>query len=293
MANKEIKEGSKGYKEFGLSSLAVNNKTTVIVIGVIILLGGILAYLKMPKENFPDIVTPEIYVGTSYPGNSPLDIEKLITRPFEKEINGISGIDEINSTSTQGFSSIQVKFDFSITPDEALRKVKDKVDVAMSDRDFPTDLQSDPNVFSLNLSELIPIMNINLSGDYSIDQLKDYAEDLQDEIEDLPEITKVEIRGVMDKEVKINMNLLAMEAMEVSFDDVANAISSENVTISGGDLLVDDMRRNVRVVGEFKNTDHIGDIIVKRENQEVVYLKNIATISFGEKDKESYAQVGS
>lgn len=290
MAEKEIKEGSKGYKEFGLSSLAVNNKTTVLVIGFIILIGGVFAYLKMPKENFPDVVTPEIYIGTAYPGNSPLDIEKLITRPFEKEINGISGIDEINSTSTQGFSSIQIKFDFSVTPEEALRKVKDKVDVAMSDRDFPTDLPADPNVFELNFSELIPIMNINLSGDYSIDQLKDYAEDLQDDIEDLPEITKVEIRGVMDKEVKINMDLLAMEAMQVSFDDVANAISSENVTISGGDLLVDEMRRNVRIVGEFSNPEKFGDIIVKRENQEVVYLKNIADISFGEKEKESYAR---
>src|SRR5690554_710499 len=250
MAKKHLEKGSKGYKEFGLSSLAVENKTTVFVLAVIILIGGVFSYLSMPKENFPDVVTPEIYVGTAYPGNSPLDIEKLITRPFEKEINAISGVDELNSTSTQGFSSIQVKFNFDVTPEEALRKVKDKIDIAMSDRDFPTDLPADPNVFELNFSELIPIMNINLSGDYSIDQLKDYAEYLEDEIEDLSEITKVEIRGVMDKEVEINADLLALEAMEISFDDIANAISSENVTISGGDLLVDDMRRNVRVIGE-------------------------------------------
>ncbi|NEN23142.1 efflux RND transporter permease subunit [Cryomorpha ignava] len=290
MAKKHLEKGSKGYKEFGLSSLSVENRTTVIVLAVIILIGGVFSYLSMPKENFPDVVTPEIYVGTAYPGNSPLDIEKLITRPFEKEINAISGVDEINSTSTQGFSSIQVKFNFDISPEEALRKVKDKIDVAMSDRDFPTDLPADPNVFELNFSELIPIMNINLSGDYSIDQLKTYAEYLEDAIEDLPEITKVEIRGVMDKEVKINANLLAMEAMEISFDDIANAISSENTTISGGDLLVDDMRRNVRVIGEFKDVEKIGNIIVKRENQEVVYLKDVADISFGEKEKESYAR---
>lgn len=290
MAKKHLEKGSKGYKEFGLSSLSVDNRTTVIVLAVIILIGGVFSYLSMPKENFPDVVTPEIYIGTAYPGNSPLDIEKLITRPFEKEINAISGVDEINSTSTQGFSSIQVKFNFNISPEEALRKVKDKIDVAMSDRDFPTDLPADPNVFELNFSELIPIMNINLSGDYSIDQLKDYAEYLEDEIEDLPSITKVEIRGVMDKEVKINANLLAMEAMEISFDDIANAISSENTTISGGDLLVDDMRRNVRVIGEFKDVEKIGNIIVKRENQEVVYLKDVADVSFGEKEKESYAR---
>ncbi len=287
---KLLRKGDLGYKEFGLSSLSINNRTTVFIIIAIIFLGGISAYMSMPKESFPDVVTPEIYVGTAYPGNSPLDIEKLITRPFEKELNTISGIDEINSTSMQGYSTIQVKFSFDVTPDEALRKVKDKIDVAKSDRDFPTDLPADPNIFEMNFSELIPIMNINLSGDYSIDQLKEYAEYLEEKIEDLPEITKVEIRGVMDKEVKIDLDLLAMEAMEINFDDVSNAIASENTTISGGDLLVDEFRRNVRVIGEFSNVEQIGEVIVKRENQEVVYLKNIAQISFGEKDKESYAR---
>lgn len=288
MTDKEKKK--KGIKEFGLSSLSVDNKTTVFVLAVIIFLGGIAAYQSMPKENFPDVVTPEIYVGTAYPGNSPLDIEKLITRPFEKEINTISGVDEINSTSTQGYSSIQVKFTFDVTPEEALRKVKDKVDIAMSDRDFPSDLPADPNVFEMNFSELVPIMNINLSGDYSIDQLKDYAEYLEDEIEDLPEITDVEIRGVMDKEVKINVDLLAMQAREINFDDIGNAIAAENTTISGGDLLVDGFKRNVRVIGEFQNIEEIKNVIVKRENQEVVYLRDIAEVSFGEKDKESYAR---
>ncbi len=288
MADKEKKK--KGIKEFGLSSLSVDNKTTVFVLAIIIFLGGIAAYQSMPKENFPDVVTPEIYVGTAYPGNSPLDIEKLITRPFEKEINAISGIDEINSTSTQGYSSIQVKFTFDVTPEEALRKVKDKVDIAMSDRDFPSDLPADPNVFEMNFSELVPIMNINLSGDYSIDQLKDYAEYLEDEIEDLPEITDVEIRGVMDKEVKINVDLLAMQAREINFDDIGNAIAGENTTISGGDLLVDEFKRNVRVIGEFRDVEEIENVIVKRENQEVVYLRDIAEVSFGEKDKESYAR---
>jgi len=280
----------KGIKEFGLSSLSVDNKTTVFVLAIIIFLGGIAAYQSMPKENFPDVVTPEIYVGTAYPGNSPLDIEKLITRPFEKEINAISGVDEINSTSTQGFSSVQVKFTFDITPEEALRKVKDKVDIAMSDRDFPSDLPADPNVFEMNFSELVPIMNINLSGDYSIDQLKDYAEYLEDEIEDLPEITDVEIRGVMDKEVKINVDLLAMQAREINFDDIGNAIAGENTTISGGDLLVDEFKRNVRVIGEFRDVEEIENVIVKRENQEVVYLRDIAEVRFGEKDKESFAR---
>lgn len=290
MAENTPEKSGKGYKEFGLSSLSVNNKTTVFVIAIIIFLGGIASYMSMPKENFPDVVTPEIYVGTPYPGNSPLDIEKLITRPFEKEINSITGVDEINSTSVQGYSTIQVKFNFDVSVDEALRKVKDKVDIAMSDRDFPQDLPADPNVFELNISEMMPIMNINLSGDFSIDQLKDYAEFLEDKIEDLPEITEVDIRGVMDKEVKIDVDLLAIEAMEISFADIANAISQENVTISGGDLLVDEYNRNVRIIGEFEDVAEIENVIVKRENQDVVYLKNVADVSFGEEETESYAR---
>ncbi len=286
----QLNNEQKHNKEFKLSSLAVDNKATVFVTTILILIAGLVSYINMPAEAFPEIVAPEIYVGTPYPGNSPLDIEKLITRPLEKEINGITGIDEINSTSVQGYSTIQVKFNFDVSPDEALRKVKDKVDVAKSDPDFPTDLPADPNIFELNFAELVPILNINLSGDFTADQLKAYAEYLEDEIEALPEISKVDIRGVDDKEVRVLLNSQKMQALELSFDDVANAIRSENIAISGGDLLIDGYRRNVRISGEFEDFSEIGEIIVKNENALVVYLKDIATIEFNEVEKESYAR---
>ncbi len=277
-------------KEFGLSTFAVNNRMTAFVLTFIIFVSGLLAYTSMPSEAFPEIVTPEIYVGTPYPGNSPLDIEKLISRPIEKEINGVTNIDELNSTSVQGYSTIQAKFDFSVEPSEALRKVKDKVDVAKSDPDFPTDLPADPNVFELNFNELMPIRNINLSGPFTIDQLNDYAEYLEDEIEGLPEISKAEIRGVDDKEVAVQLDMQRMESLNLSFGDVAGAIANENVSISGGDLLVDGYRRNVRVVGEFEDVEEIANIIVKHENADVVYLRNIAEVYFTEVEKESYAR---
>lgn len=277
-------------KEFKLSTWSINNKMTVFVLIGMIFLAGIFSYKNMPREAFPEIVIPQIYVATPYPGNSALDIEKLITRPLEKEINGISGVDEIISTSIEGFSSIQVKFDFSITPTEALRKVKDKVDAAKSDKDFPKDLPADPTVQEMNFAELIPIMNINLSGDFSMDQLKEFGEYLEDEIEKVPEISKVNIRGIQDKEMEISVDLYKMEISKINFNDIAMAIQYENMTISGGDLLENGIRRNVRIIGEFKSAKEIEDIIVKQENNNIVYLRDIANVSFKEQEKESYAR---
>jgi multidrug efflux pump subunit AcrB len=281
---------NKVLKEFKLSTWSIYNKMTVFVLIAMIFLAGIFSYKSMPREAFPEIVVPEIYVATPYPGNSALDIEKLITRPLEKEINGISGVDDIISTSIEGFSSIQVKFDFSITPTEALRKVKDKVDAAMSDKDFPKDLPADPTVQEMNFAELMPIMNINLSGDFSMNQLKEYGEYLEDEIEKVPEISKVDIRGIQEKEMEISVDLYKMEISKISFNDIAMAIQNENMTVSGGDLLENGLRRNVRVIGEFKSAKEIENIIVKQENDNVVYLRDIANVSFKEQEKQSYAR---
>ena len=234
MANKKIAKNIK--REFGLSSLSINNKSTVFVLTFIITVMGFISYNSMPKESFPEIVVPEIYIGTSYPGNSPVDIENLVTRPMEKELNTLSGIDKITSTSIQDYSTIIAKFNTDVTVEEALRKVKDAVD--KSKKDLPSDLDQDPNIFELNFSEF-PIMNINLSGDFSMEKLKDYAETLEDKIEKLPEISKVDIRGSMDKEVKVDVDIHKMEALKISFNDIAGAISSENQTISGGNIKTD------------------------------------------------------
>ena len=277
-------------RRFGITDWAVNNRITVGVLTVIILIAGLMAYRAMPAESFPEIAQPTIYVGTVYPGNSPVDIERLITRPLEKEINSISGVDKISSTSIQGYSSIEVKFNFNVEVSEALRKVKDKVDAARSSPDFPNDLPADPNIFDLNIGELLPIMNINLSGEYTSDQLKNYAEYLKEEIEDLAAITSVDIRGIDDKEVRIMVDNQKMESMNISFRDIAGAIQNENMSISGGDLLVDGYRRNVRVLGEFESLRDIENIIVKQEKEDIVYLRDVATVAFDEVDRESYAR---
>lgn len=281
---------AKTNKEFKLSSWAISNKSTVAVITLIVVLGGLLSYTSMPRENFPEIIVPQIYVGTPYPGNSALDVEKLITKRLEKEINSITGVDKITSNSIQGYSSINVEFNFDITPSDALQKVKDKVDIAMADKDFPKDLPTEPSITEMNFSEQMPIMNINLSGDFSMDQLKEYGEYLEDEIEKLAEISSVDIRGIQEKELEVAVDLYKMEASKISFNDIENAIAFENRSVSGGDILENGTRRTIRVVGEFKDPLRVKNIIVKSEKGNIVYLRDIAEVQFKEQEKQSYAR---
>jgi multidrug efflux pump subunit AcrB len=278
------------FPRFALVDWAVRNQITVSVLTVIITISGFLAYRAMPAESFPEVVQPTIFIGTPYPGNSPVDMERLITRPLEKQLNTISGVDKIKSTSVQGFSSIEVRFDFKVGVDEALRKVKDKVDAVQSSADFPKDLPADPNIFELNIAELQPIMNINLSGEFTADQLEDYAKHLEEKIEDIPSIASVDLRGVDDKEVEIAVDLQKMENLDISFNGISDAIKYENMSVSGGDLLVDGYRRNIRVLGEFESMQDIENIIVKQEKGAIVYLRDIATVKFTNVDRESYAR---
>ncbi len=279
---------SKGEKEFKLTTFSLRNRTTVFFLTFLIIVMGISAYLTLPKENFPEVEQPTIYIGTSYPGNSPVDIENLITRPIEKEVNTISDVDNIRSTSVQDHSTIIVEFTTSVDVQDALTKVKDAVD--KSKNELPTDLSNDPNVFELNLSEF-PIMNINLTGNYTIDQLNDYAEYLEEEIEKFREISKVEIRGVDEKEVRIMADPFKMEARSVNFSDIENAVRAENITQSGGSMKTNGIRRDIRIVGEFSDYTDLEEVVIKNDEGNIVYLKDVASVAFTYKEKESFARL--
>ncbi len=283
----EEKKKKKGLREFGLSSLAVDNGTSVFILTLMIFIFGIQAYQNMPKEQFPEVDWPTVYVNTPYFGNSAADIENLVTRPIEKELQSITGIKNIRSTSIQDFSVITAEFEADMDLDESVRKVKDAVDKAKSE--LPSDLDQDPQVLDINLSE-IPIVTINISGEYSNDELRHFAEYLEDEIEQLDEISSVEIRGALEREVKVDVDLLKMEARQVSYGDIENAIATENITMSGGELLNDEFRRAIRVKGEFQDVSELENMIVKSENQQPIYLKDIASVIYGYKDPTSIAR---
>ena len=288
MATADQNQNQHQARSFGISSFAIRNKTSVFVLTFIILFMGITAYRSMPKESFPEITQPTIYIGTMYRGNSPVDIENLITRPIEKEIKGISGIDNISSTSVQDYSTIIVEFNLDEDVKDALQEVKDAVDKAK--QELPSDLDEEPDVFELDFSE-IPIMFVNLYGDMELEPLRKYAEYLEDEIEEVDEISSVDLRGVRDREVYINCDPNKMAVREVSFNDIAGTVGSENLNMFAGDLLVDGYRRNMRMEGEIKDPKKLESLVIKHDNGGPVYLSDVATVTFDYEEPESFARL--
>ena len=292
--NKQQEEGlsSKALtkiKEFSLTSFSVDNRTSVLILMGIIFFAGLMAYRAMPKEQYPEINQPTVYVGIPYPGNAPLDIENQITREVEKEISQINGIDNIKSYCVQDYTTTVVEFNFDVDVNDALQEVKDAVDRA--EGNFPSDFDQQANIFKLDFSE-IPVITVNLSSNsLSLDELKGFGEYLQDEFEALREISEVEINGVQEQEVLIALDPKRMNDVGLTFYDVEQAIGRENITISAGDLLTGGLRRTVRIVGEFSEAEAFGDIIVKSEFQKTVYLRDIADIDLQYMDNTSYARI--
>ena len=276
-------------REFKLTTLALKNKTSVFLLAIVIAAAGMMSYVSLPKELFPEVVIPYVMVQTIYPGNNPTDIENLITRPIEREIDGIKGIKKLSSTSMQDVSLISLEFTFDTDIKIALQDVKDAVDKAKGD--LPNDLSDDPSVQELDFSEF-PFININVSGDFSIDQLKKYGDILEEEFKGIKEVSKVQIQGISEKEVRISVDQHKLESFMLNFQDIETAISQENISLGGGEIKIGETRRTLRIIGEFTNMNQIRNVIVKNEDGNIVYLKDVADVEYGYEESKSISRLG-
>ena len=274
---------------FALSSWAIKNQKTVSLIAFLFLILGTSAYVNLPKESFPEITIHEIYVTTAYPGYAPDIIEDKITRAFEKEIYTIKGVKKVTSSSVQDFSSIKVEFTGKDPIQESLQKVKDALDKARGKKEFPQNLPMEPLVNEVDFSE-VPIMNINLSGDYTSDQLDDFARLIKDKLEIISEINKVEIRGVQTKELLIELDPAKAEAREISFNDIETAVKSEHINISGGEIFENGVRRAININAELPLAADFDRILLKENQGHPIYLGDVAVTSFRESDPSSFAR---
>lgn len=275
-------------KQLKFTNWCIHNSTSIYVITIIICLAGFVSYQRIPKELFPDIVIPTVSIATIYPGATPADIENLITKPIEKELKSVSGIKRIKSNSLSDFSLVIAEFNTDQDPKLCKQRVSDAVDKAK--KDLPTDLKDDPQVQEFDFSEM-PILNINIAGDFPLDRLKEYAEQLKDKIENNKEITRVDLIGGVDREIHVDVDLYKLNASGITFNDIENAIRGQNLNISAGELRINELRRNVRITGEFNDPKLIREIIVRSFTGTTVFLKDIATVEDNFKEKQDFARL--
>lgn len=281
--------GAQDQKEFGLSSFSIDNRISVLVLVFLVAIMGIQSYLSIPKESSPDITIPNVMVITTYPGVSPEDMESLITRKLEDELSGISDVKQMGSSSAEGYSNINLEFNSDVDINDALQKVREKVDLAQPE--LPSEAE-DPIIQEINFSEF-PIMQVNLSGQYGVVQLKEIAEDLQDQIETIPSVLEVNLAGGLEREVKVDVNLPKLKYYGITFADIVAAIQRENVTVPGGNIDVGTKKFLVRVPGEYQTVEPIEDIVIDAPEDRPIYIRDVAEVSFGFKERETYAELNS
>lgn len=275
-------------RQFKPTFIAISNKTTVFILTILLVIFGIYSYRTMPRELYPEIVIPYIMISTPYPGNSPLDIENLITRPIEKELKSLKGVKDLNSASYQDMSLIILEYETDVAVKQALQDTKDQVDKAKSE--LPDDLEYDPIVEDIDFAEF-PIMNINLSGDFSLVELKKFAENLQDQLETLSEISEADIKGIDEREIQINVNPHLMDANGVSFQDIDDAIRFENITMGAGEIIADQARRSIRTQADYTNMQQIRNTIIKSEDGNIVYLRDVGEVVDGFEQRTSVSRL--
>lgn len=270
-----------------LSDVAIRKRTTVFVLIVMIVLFGSYNYITLPRESAPDIAVPFIIVTTTYTGVSPADMENTVTLPLEKKLKGLRDVEEITSVSAEGVSSISIEFLPDVDIDDALQKVKDKVDQA--EPDLPSDAD-DPMVTEVNFSDR-PIMIVNVSGDVGLLQLKVIADELEDYIESIPGVLNAAVIGGLEREIRIEPDPDRLAAYEIPLTKLLALIDSENADVAAGNIDFPDAKFQVRVPGEFSNPQEAQNLILMMRNGNPVYLTDVARIRDTFKDPESYSRI--
>src|ERR1700755_372621 len=249
-------------KEFGPSSWAINNKTAIYVLIFLITVLGLVSYQNLPKENFPDIAIPKIFVSTTFAGQSPQNIENLVTRQIEKQLKSLKGLKKVTSNSVQNVSIITAEFQANVLIKDAKIDVKDAVDKAQQDLPQNDNNLKESVISDINVADL-PILYVNLSGDYDLKKLKEYADVLKDEIESYKEISKVDEVGALTPEIQINVDLNKMAAAQVSFNDIIQMVGNENILSSAGSIKSDGVRRSIDIKKDFKNADEVAAMVIR------------------------------
>jgi multidrug efflux pump len=275
------------HRQFPVTNFALRHRTSILMLIALTAILGMVSYMSVPKEASPEVTIPLISVSVVYPGVAPRDMETLVARPLEEELNAIADIKELTSTSVEGYTNVLAEFDNRMDMETALQKVREKVDLAKPK--LPADAE-EPAITEFNLSEF-PIMQVNVSGPYGLERLKDVAEELQERLEQIPSVLSVNLSGGLEREVRVDVDLPMLKFYGLDFNDVVDAIRNENVTIPGGVVDVGTQEYALRVAGELAAAEPIEDLVVVTRAGRPIYVRDVATVDFAYKERSTYARL--
>ena len=270
-----------------LIDAAFSRNRTVLLLLAFLLLAGVLAYSAIPKESNPDVAIPIIYVSMSHEGISPEDAERLLVKPMEKELQGITGIKEMRSTALESHASVLLEFDAGFDPDTALVDVREKVDAARSQLPAATD---DPTVNEVNLA-LFPVVTISLSGNLPERTLLKIAKGLKDKIEGVSGVMSADIAGEREEVLEVIVDPVVMETYNVDLNALFSLVRNNNLLVAAGAIDTGAGRMVLKVPGVIESIEDIMTMPVKVDGDTVVTFADIATITRTFKDPTSFARL--
>ena len=271
-----------------LIELAMLRSRTVVLSLLVVLFGGIVAYITIPKEAEPDIEIPIVYVSIEHDGISPEDSERLLVRPMEQELRSIEGVKEMTASAYEGGANVQLEFDAGIDTKQALQDVREKVDLAQAKLPGETD---EPTVQEVKMSRFDPMLVLNLAGNVPERSLTRIAKNLKEKLEALTGVLEVNLIGTREELMEVVVDPLAMESYGLDQAQIIQFVSRNNRLVAAGALHSSEGRFPVKVPGVFESAEDVLDMPIKAVGDRVVHFKDIAQVRRTYKDAESVARL--
>jgi len=286
--NKERKldQALKREKKSWLGFFITNYRFTYLIM-LLIIVFGFFAIFTLPKEAQPEVKVPYAVITTTYLGASPSDTETLITNKVENEIKNLENLNNYNSSSGLGFSSVFVEYNAETNLQDSFQKLREAVD-RVKPR-LPSDASS-PEVTEIRLSDM-PIVTYSLVGNYSDSELKKYADTLQEELESVADVSKVEIIGGLEREFQVIINENKLSTYNLSLGQVVNSINNTNFNLPAGIIEIDEYRYGVRIRGKITQASDLNTLVVTTYENSPVFLEDVATIKDTYKEKSTESRI--
>jgi hydrophobic/amphiphilic exporter-1 (mainly G- bacteria), HAE1 family len=268
--------------------LAINRPIMMAMISSIVVLLGVISLTRLPVDLLPDIQQPTITVRVSYPGVGPLEIEELLTRPLEQALSATAGLEQINSTSSEGSANLRLNFGWGTDLSEAMNDMRTRIDRVRGR--LPEDADP-PTIFKFD-SNSSPIMSLGVEGNYDRVTLRELAENvLSPRLERVPGVASVTVNGGLRRQIHVELKKEKIQALDLSVDRVVNLLRTENQNIPLGEIYRGDMTYLVRSQGQFSDLDQIRDLVVLTRAGVPVYMRDIADVTDSTEDVRSVLRI--